>query len=296
MSASFEFKQLRASLILPNGTFFNTESNTLVLSGLRMSAHLVRAGNWTNTCDLTIFGMKQEDMNFCTVLFGQGGNILAINDRAILKLESNNGGPNDGWLQIFEGQFQQAQPDYSNMPDVGLKIQAATGAGQQYLMASPTSKSGSTNVVDLAQQLASQMGFAFENNGVTGQLSSPYLTGTPLNQFRELADAAGFDYYLDATSTLIICPPNQGRQGKQAVVIGPQSGMINDPTLNQYGIDVDVLFSPAIALGWPIQIVDSVVPGTNGVWYPRTLVDDLECLVIDGKWHSHLSCSPFAMD
>ena len=288
---SFTQKALRASLILPQGTFPGTGSNTLVLTGFRMSAHLTQAGNWTNLCDMQIWGMKQADMNAVTVLFGQGGMITAINARALLVLESNDG---SGWLQVFEGQFQQAQADYRAMPDVCLTLQATTGAGQQYLTASPTSFNGATDVASTASQLASQMGFTFENNGVTGTLNSPYLAGTAMDQFRQLHEAAGFDYYFDAKSKLIICPANQGRQNQQgSVILNKSSGLIGYPTIGQYGIEVDCLFQPAIELGASITLQNSQVPGCDGTWFPYSMVHELETQKPGGKWQSHLMCSPF---
>jgi hypothetical protein len=292
MSGSFVNRLLRATLILPQGTFPGTDSNTLVLDNLRMSARLTGSGNWTNFCDLSIYGMRQVDMSAVTVLFGQGGTITAINARALLILESNDG---SGWLQVFEGQFQQAQADYRSLPDVNLMINAATGAGQQYLAAQPSSFAGSIDVVTVAELLASQMGFAFEDNGVEGTIATPYLSGTLMDQFRALALAGNFDYYFDAKSTLIICPKNEGRQDKTAIAVNPDSGLVGYPVLGQYGIDVDVLFSPAIELGSPITISNSQVPGADGTWYPRTAVHELETIKQGGRWFSHLQCSPFPL-
>lgn len=288
---SFTQKLLRVSLTLPTGNFAGPNSNTLVLTGFRTIAHMERAGNFTNQCTLSIFGMRQVDMNAVTVMFGQGGNIQSINTRAIVTVESNDG---SGWLQIFEGQAQQAQPDYRGAPDVCLTLQASTGAAQQYLTASPTSIRGPVDVAGLAAQLAAQMGFPFEDNGVSGSIETPYLTGTVMDQFRELAAAANFDFYFDAKSTLIICPANQGRTDKSPIQINSQSGQISYVTLDQYGIIIDVLFSPSVALGWPIQITGSQVPGTNGVWYPYSAVDDLEAVKPRGLWKSRLHCSRFS--
>lgn len=286
---SFAVKQLRASLILPQGTFPGTNSNTLVLSGNRMSATLDRAGNFTNTCTLHIFGMKQTDMNAVSVVFpsSQGG--TATNARAILILESNDG---SGWLQVFEGQFQQAQPDYRDAPFVCLTLQAATGYGQQILRAGPTSTNGGADAATLAKQLATSMGFQFENNGVQATLHSPYLAGTFMDQFRELAEAAPFDYYFDAKSTLIICQPNQPRQSKTPIQINGQSGMVGYPTIQQYGIQIKVVFSPAIETGSPIAVSNSGVPGCDGTWFPFRAVDTLEAVKPGGAWFSEMQCSP----
>jgi hypothetical protein len=287
---SFTNKLLRASLILPQGNFPGTSSNTLVLEGYRMSARLTGAGNYTNQCELSIYGMKQADMNAVTVLWGQGGNPQNINAKAILVLESNDG---SGYLQVFEGQFFDAQPDYKSLPDVNLHVTCMTGYGAQILPVQPSSFSGAVDVAGLAEQLAGQMGFAFEDNGVTGQLHTPYYAGTLMDQFRELARDANFDYYFDAKGTLIICPSNQPRQSQNAVVLSPTSGLIGYVTLTRYGgVELDCLFSPAISLGSAVQVQGSQVPGTNGLWFPFKFVTELESIKPSGRWFSHLSCLP----
>lgn len=288
MSSSFTTKQLRASLILPQGKFPSTNNNTLVLTGLRMSAQLEQSGRWTNSCDLRIWGMRQADMNAVTVLFGQGGQVININAVALLILESNDG---SGWLQIFEGQFIEGGPDYSQLPDACLHAIAQTGAGQQYLTAAPSSYRGAQNAATLARQLATQMDFQFENNGVQATLNNPYLPGTLMDQFRALAEAAGFDYYFDAKSTLIICPANQPRQGKTSIPVNPQTGLVGYPTLTRFGVELMALFSPAIELGSPIQVSGSTVPGCDGHWFPYAANHDLESIVPNGRWFSRLKCA-----
>ena len=285
--SSFVSRILRATLILPTGNFPGTNSNTLVLENFRMSARLTGAGNFTNSCTLHIWGMRQPDMNAVTVLFGQDGNPININARALLVLDANDG---NGFLQVFEGQFFEAQPDYRNLPEVSLTINAMTGMGQQYLAAHPTSIDGAASVPGLAQTLATQMGFAFEDNGVTGTISSPYYGGTLMDQFRQLAQDANFDFYFDAKAALIICPKNEPRRNKSAVVLSPASGLVGYVTLNRFGIEFDCLWSAAIETGSPVEIRDSDVPGTNGLWFPYKFTHELESVKPAGRWFSHLEC------
>ena len=288
---SFTPKQLRASLVLPAGVFPGTQSNTLVLSGYRMSAKLTGAANFTNQLTLDIYGMRQADMAAATVIYGRSGRVTEINARTLIVLESNDG---SGWLQVFEGQAQQAYPDYRALPDVALHIEAWTGAGMQWLPAQPSSFQGAVDAASLAGQLASKMGFSFENNGVTATLHSPYLAGTLMDQFKRLAEAAAFDWYFDAKSTLIICPKTQGRQGKRAVVLSPTSGLVGYPSFNQYGVQVTCLFTPAIELGSPIQLdTGGAVPGVDGLWFPYHAVHELESVKPSGAWFSHLDCADF---
>lgn len=300
-AGSFVKRLLRASLILPQGTFPGTGSNTLVLGGnpgfdnIRISAKLTQAGNFTSLCSLDVFGMRQADMQAASVVFTTAGGSsvvpTAVQARALIILEANDAG---NWLQVFEGQFQQAQADYRSLPDVSLHVDAATGAGQQYLKAAPSSFSGTVDVAGVLQQLASQMGYAFEDNGVTGQLNTSYLTGTLMDQFREVCESAKVDYYFDAKGTLIVCQQNQPRQQsqQQAQVLSPSSGLIGYVTLQQYGISARCIFSAARELGLPFQLQDSDVPGTNGMWYPFAAEHQLESNKPGGLWFSELQCAP----
>lgn len=289
---SFTSKQLRASLVLPQGTFPGTNSNTLVLTGLRMSAQLEQAGNWTNSCDLRIWGMRQVDMNAVTVLFGQGGQVIDINAVALLILESNDG---SGWLQIFTGQFIEGGPDYSQIPDACLHVIAMSGAGQQWLSSEPTSYLGSIDAATVASQLASAMGYKLENNGVSFILQNPYFDGTAMEQFRDLATAADFDYYFGPGSgdalTLIICPKYAPRKGRPTLPVNPRTGLVGYPTLTRFGIELTALFSPAIELASPIYVSGSTVPGCDGAWYPFQMMHDLECIMPGGHWFSRLRCA-----
>lgn len=294
--SSFVTRLLRATLVLPQGNFPGTNSNTLVLANFRMLAKLRGAGNYTNTCNLTIYGMRQVDMNAVTVLWAPSTNSglvpTGVEARAVLTLEAFDA-VTGSFLQVFQGQFQEASPDYRSLPDVALTLSAASGYGQQILSAAPSSFTGGVQVSDLCSQLASKMGFTFENNGVTGTLNTPYLSGTLMDQFRQVCEAGGIDYYFDSKQTLIICPKNQGRKGKTSVVLSPDTGLIGYVTLARFGIEVDCLWNGAIELGAPITVKDSDVPGTNGDWYPFAFEHQLDSIKPQGSWFSHLQCAPF---
>lgn len=289
MTGSYSEKLLRATLILPTANFPGTSSNTLTLVGYRMSATIQGPAGLPNQLDLTIYGMRQADMNQVTVLWSNATPQL-VSTRAMVQVEASPDGTT--WTQVFAGTFIQAQPDYSAAPRACLRAHAITGNGMQLGIAAPTSYPGQTSIASIAQYLAGQMGFAFENNGVTGNLSTPYYPGTYMDQFRQLAIHANFDFYFDGNATLAICPKNQPRQGKAVPVFSPQSGLINRPTIGQYGIHADVLFTPALITGSEIQITGSDVPGANGSWQPYSVTHDLESLMPGGAWFSSMDCMP----
>lgn len=290
MSGSYSQKSLRATLLLPEGNFPGTSSNTLTLVGYRMSATIVAASGYPNTLDIMIYGMRQQDMNACTIIFS-GATPQLVNARAQVLLEASADGRT--WTQVFEGTFIEAQPDYRSIPYAGLRAQAITGAGAQYLIGEATSYPGSASIATVAEYLAGKMGFVLENNGVTGNLSTPYYSGTYMDQFRELARHANFDFYFGSNGTLAICPAGRSRLGKPVPVFSPATGLIGFPTLGRFGPELDVLFTPELTrggLGANIEIADSQVPGTNGVWLPYSITHALESLMPGGSWFSHLAC------
>jgi hypothetical protein len=287
-SSSYSSKQLRTTLILPEANFPGTSSNTLTLTGFRASATITGAANFPSSMDLAIYGMSQADMNALTVLWANPI-ATAVPAVPLVQLEASSDGVT--WTQVFEGTFFEASPDYRGIPDACLRISAMTGYRSVIEPAPPTSYTGSASVVQIAQYLAGKMGFTLENNGVSGTLSTPYFPGTYMDQFRELCEHANLDYYFDGNTVLAICPKNQPRQGKPVPVLSPSSGLIGFPTVERYGLHVDALFTPALALGGQLQIADSIVPSANGSWFSYFLEYRLESVMPDGLWQVGMKCS-----
>ena len=293
MTGSFVTRQLRASLTLPQGTFPSTNSNTLVLTGLRMSAHLEQSGNFTNSCDLRIYGMRQMDMSAVTTVFvNQNGVPYDPVAQAIVTLEVLQAPAAP--LIVFSGQFLESQPDYTAAPDVCLHAQALTGYAAQLTTPQPLSFKDSVDAVQVASQLAQAMGFVLEPNGAQAKLHAPYLSGSLMEQFQSVVEAANLDFYFGPDGkTIFLCPKNKGRQGKVPVPVNPQTGLVGYPTLQRYGIEIITLFNLAIELGAPVQVSGSTVPGCDGTWFPFSMSHELETIKPGGKWFSRLACMPF---
>ena len=286
--SSYSEKWLRATLILPAANFPGTSSNTLTLVGYRTLATIQAAANYPWSLDLTIYGMQESDMNAVTILW-QGPNRTAMNARALVQLEASADGAT--WTQVFEGNVLEAAPDYTAAPDANLHLLSMTGYGAQIAIAPASSYRGSVPIAQIAQNLASAMGFTLENNGVTGNLANPYYPGTYMDQFRALCRHANLDFYFDGNATLAICPSNVSRSGKPVPVFSPTSGLIGFPTIQRYGIHVDTIFTPALTLGGNIQISGSIVPSANGTWFSKSMTHSLSSLMPDGPWFSSLECT-----
>lgn len=293
MTDSYAQKLLRATLILPAGNFPG-KGNTLTLVGYRMRAEAQGAAGFPYQLDLTVFGMRQADMNAVTILWASvAGQPTAMNARALVKLEASSDG-GTSWCQVFEGTFTQAQPDYRNPPQVGLHALAVTGNGAQIQIAPPTSYRGSTSVLSILQSLADNMNFTLEPNGISGNLSTPYYGGSYMDQFRQVCEHANLDFYFDGDATLAVCPNGQPRVNKAVQVLSPTSGLKGFPTIQQFGLHIDALFRPAFTtgLGSPVKVEGSGVPGANGMWKPFSMLHTLESLQPDGAWFSGMDCTP----
>jgi len=251
---SFANKQLRVTFTLTtNASFENSNgANTLVLSGLRMIAVVKGAGfpAWPEA-DLTVFGMKQSDMNALSSLATD----LEQVTRNGVQIEANSG---NGWSTIFNGQIVSGAIDYSGAPDVSFKVQARALYLESLASSPAVSYPGPTDAAQMIANIAAKIGYAFENNGVTSQLSNPYCAGTVGDQLKQIVNAIGCQFFVEG-NMLAICPPGVARQ-QPSFVLSPTSGLVGYPIAEARGyINVRALFNTAFRFGGPVTISGSDV-------------------------------------
>lgn len=283
--------QLRVTLILSpqnsNGQFPGTNSNTLVLTGLRMLANIQTVpGSVSTHLDLKIFGMKPADMNaLTTIFFNVGQGAIVFNQ---LILEQNSG---SGWTQVFSGMIVEAQPEYRGIPAAYMGFQAIVGYQHQITPVPPVSYKGNTSVATICAALAANMGYAFENDGVTATITNPYLPGTYWDQLNRVCTATGTKYVV-AGDTLAIYPATGSRTIPPMLSVAPGYGLIGYPTLEKFGIILTTYFDPALAAGGQVKVSSSNIPAANGVWSPFMVDHRLEANVPSGEWFSVSQCVP----
>jgi len=285
MNASFTAKQLRATITLAStgATFPGTNSNVLTLAWpLRMISMTTGVARSTVNLDLKIFGMSQPDMNALSVIwFNQP--TIQINT---VVLEANSG---NGWTQVFSGTIYDASPDYTAQPNVFFRILANQSYAAQITPVAPSSYTGAASVAAIVANLAKQMGFAFENNGVTATLHNPYLPGTAYDQLQRVCEASDTDFYF-AGKTLAITPSGMGRTNPPTTILNAQSGLVSYPVIEQFGLTVQAFFNPSIQGGGQIQITGSEVPAANGPWNPFHFVHALDSNNPNGPWMTTMKC------
>lgn len=286
MSAqSFTKKELRLTLILAgaNAVFPGTNSNQLILTGLRMSAEVQAVARLSTTADIRVWGMLQADMDALTVAWA---NPPIVRDNIVI-LEANSGA---GWSQVFRGTILEAQPQYNAQPDVYFQLQAITGYFQKVNPAPPTSYPGSVPIDEIVADLAARMGFEFIVGGdVNAVLNSPYFPGTLYDQLQQACVAANADFYF-LGETILVTAQGKPHRERPSIVLNAQSGLIGYPCYERAGLNVMCLYDHAILCGTPILIQESIVPSANGRWYPYATTHHLESEKPGGRWLSQLFC------
>lgn len=281
---SFTEKQLRVTLILAgtNQVFPGTNSNTLVLTGLRVSAKVKAVARLATQAEVRIYGMLPADMNALTVAWANPPVVL---DHIVI-LEANDGA---GWVQVFKGTIIEAQPEYRAAPQVYFNLLAVVGYFQKIQPAIPTSYP-STAAADVAiADIITRMGFvAVIAGNVNAVLTNPYFSGTLYDQLAQACGAADADFYFQG-DTILVTARGLPRQNQPSVVLNPQSGLIGYPVYERAGLNVNAIFNPAFACGTPIELTSSV-PSATGRWYPYAMTHTLESQMPKGQWLTQLQC------
>lgn len=305
MANSYTRKRLRARFVLdaPGAVFPGTNSNTLIVTDLRMSAQVQASAMQQSQMSLRVWGMKRQDMDAITVAWANPP--VVLNHRVIL--EANNG---DGWSKVFGGTIIEAQPEYRAQPDVYLSVLASVGYFQKINAAAPAPYTETVDIGFVAGDIADKMGFTFVNGGADAVLAGPvYLYGTLLDQLDQACRMAGCDYYLtgsdsaptgearpngpgsDPQGTVTITPRGRPIEGAQvAALLSPATGLIGYPVYDRAGLNVQALWQPAFGCGVPIQI-ESIVPSASGLWYPYVMTHQLDANLPNGKWQTNMTCN-----
>lgn len=285
---SFTAKRLRVTMILAgsNAVFPGTDSNTLTLENMRVSASVQAVVRLATQAEIRIYGMQQKDMNAMSVIWANPPVVL----NHLVILEANNTGREDGWVQVFKGTVTEAQPDYRAAPDVSFSILAQTGYSVQINPVPPTSYPFEVDIGVAAGDIIERMGppWTYVDGGADGVLTNPYFSGTLWDQLAQACAAANADFYIQGDEILIV-PFGKPRDTSPAVVLSAETGLIGYPMFERSGLMVSALFDPVFSCGVPIEI-QSQVPSASGRWFPYSIAHALESRVPRGRWFSQLQC------
>lgn len=278
---AFVRRSISITFTLGEGTYGETSSNSVTLSGLRVSATIENAGGRAmGTADVRIYGMTQSMMNQLSTL----GMVVTTLRRNTIQI---NAGDYGGVLsEVFQGTIYDAYIDFSNMPDVFFHVTASCNGDASVYPNTPISYDGDVDAATLLSSLATKMGLSFENNGVSETLSYPYYAGTLRAQADKIVRDAGIEWNGGANGVLAIWYPGEAR-GSSAITVSPDTGMVGYPDYSSLGLTITHLFNPNFGLGAKIS-VESSLPNAVGEWVITKLSHNLESELPGGRWFSQI--------
>lgn len=277
---SFEHKKaLRFVITLgsDNQKFDDKGSDQIILQGYRASAICENAG-WVQMGELhaEIFGMSQSDMNAITSY------PIRITEATRNKIVVY---AIDGAQEsvVFAGNMVKAWPDYSRMPDVCLRIQAQAAYSDALKTVAPRSFKGACDVADVMRQIATSMGYVFENAGVHVKLADVYLANTNLEQARDLAKMAGIELNIER-NVLAIWPKGSYRNA-MIPLISVNTGLVGYPSFDGTFLRFDALYNPTLITGGLVKVESDNI-AAKGQWQVLKMAHRLESEKPGGAWFS----------
>ena len=290
MGAAIPKRVMTLQFQLGQGAFGDSGADTIEVKGVRMSASINRAGGLAmSQLDLRVYGLELSVMNKLTIL---GKPLVDNRHNTVIASAGEEGGP---LSVVFAGTIIEAWVDAKGSPQVAFLVTASDGAMFAMKPAVPVSFKGSVDAATVASYIAETAGMGFENNGVSVQLSDPYLPNTGLEQLQTLGRAGNFNVLVEtrgpSSSTVVIWPYGKSRPGT-VPEISPETGLIGYPMRTQNGIELVTLFNPAIVFGGDLTVKSDITPA-NGRWNVNQISHDLEAETPGGKWFTTAQCSLF---
>jgi hypothetical protein len=282
---SFVKRRVTVVFQLGEGVFGESGTNTVTCSGLRVHAHIDKVfGPGMGEAQIRIHGLTPSLLNQLSSL---NQATMAIRKNTVIV---SAGDDVNGMATVFQGQIMISQIMLNTAPDTALMVLAQAGAFAAVQLVPPSSYPVSADAAVVMQNLAHLAGLSFENNGVSVQLATPYYPGSPLEQIRKCAQAAGIEYVIDDTTLAIF--PVGGARGTQIPVISPATGMVGYPNYSTsvYGIELTTLFNPLLRPGGKVQ-VESSLAVANGTWQVFNMQHELESEDPGGQWFTRFAGS-----
>lgn len=276
---------------LPDGTTALERGNTLTLQDLRMSVDIRKPGPPAkNSCRVRIYGMTEAHMNQCTVIPAQQTALkFPASKKVYMRIAA---GDTDGLNVIYEGEISEAFASYKSPPNMYFQIESITGYYPVLLPVKPRGYQGGVNAEQIIKDIADSIGYGFQNNGFSGMLQNPYLTGTAMDQVDQVARAMKSTMNIQVDDMVIyVSPKNAPRlQGGQVPLISAETGMREYPTFDKHGLRVETLFNPAVKFGGQIYVKSSI-PVMNGYWLVNGLTHHLEANKPGGQWLTRINAN-----
>ncbi len=313
-AGSYQKRKLDITITLGQGTFGQTGTNTVKLSGLRVVASIDKRGYPSmDRAQARVYGVPPSIMNEVSTLgipltMWRAGNAMLI----------EAGDAANGMSVVYSGYLHQAWQDFDDVPDTFLMLIGWGGQDKAIFPVAPISFKGSADVATLLQGIADRSLWKFENSGVRVQLANPYFSGTALEQVHAIGRAANIEVYIDTNQSpnVLACWPKYATRGGLVPLINTKSGLVNYPRFQSNGMGFRCIFNPNIRIGGQIQMESTAggsptmvntaqggntTPsgtqsgGPNGLWAVISpLTYSLAAEMPGGDWFTDVSCARVA--
>lgn len=284
----YAHRRIDVAFTLGEGDFGESGQNTITMTGLRVSASIVKAGGMGFTqAQIRIFGMTLSDMNKLSTL---GKPVIQDRKNSIGISAGVDGGP---MAIAFEGNIRQAWADLNAAPQAPFTVLAFDGGLLATKPIPATSYQGAVDVATIMARLASDLGLTLENNGVSVILSNPYLHGAARDQVASVAEAAHINYLFENVGTgagKLVIWPKDGVRGGSTPLLTKDTGLVGYPAFTENGIIVKTEYNPTILFGSQIE-VRSELTTACGFWTPVAISHDLESEMPGGQWFTTIQCN-----
>jgi len=278
---TFAKRALEITITLGSGQYGDVLGASKTMSNHRATVEIQTAGGTQQgSLYAQIYGLPLSDMNQLTQI-GPYSNIVRTGNT--ISIAAGNDG--NALTQIYQGTIKNAVGNYTHPPEPFLEVWALSAAGAAVVPVGANSWLGPTSVDSIMQALAAQVTptpLTYSNNGVTAQLSNPYLTGTVLMQIQQCAKAAGINYKIE-NGMLSVWPKGSNVLQPVIPVISAQNGMVGYPNCTANGLEITTEFNPNITVGGLVT-VQSQIQIANGNWTVVEVHQNLQTETPGGQW------------
>lgn len=207
------------------------------------------------------------------------------------KLEIWAGELGTSLASIFKGEITTAWADFNTAPSVEFKIDARSASFPSLIPQSPISVKGQQTASSLIEGLCKEIGYTFENSGVTASVSNCVINGDPISKMRWIANSVGANLIIDDSTVILVDKGGSRKPSGEIPLVTADNGMIGYPVFDDQGINASCFFRPDLQIGSKVQ-VKSVVPRASGVWKITSLSHSLVAYNPDGgEWKTEFKGS-----
>ncbi len=247
-----------------------------------------------DTATVIIKGISESDINtFTKTNLGNNLQILSGNKLTIYAgytLDSNGIPP-----LVFQGFTLRSAPDYNISRDRPFIITAMVQYNVQQTIAPHINIQGTTTVDNLFKAIATNGGFDYMGNNVSGNAVNPIYTGDLNTQLYEATKHYGYYYKpltLNSTNTTIAVAKIGQPLIDETFTLSADNGMIGFPLVEDYGFAASCYFNPSLKIGQKI-LVSSVTLDyiNNQPLYINAMTHKLQNK--DSHWNTKLQLNTY---